>query len=128
MKAILLRAVAVAAAAGLALAIGIEVRPSAVNAQAMSSMAPVPAVECTDGWLKSAMGRLATASSGMTYSGNVDKDAGSAMMIIKRAESQAAAWEAKCGKNEKMKAMAASMKTKADQDMTALAATTQTTY
>ena len=45
----------------------------------------------------------------MSYSGDLDADAVNAMMLISRAQSQAAAWEAKCGNNAKAKKKAQQM-------------------
>ena len=128
MKAIFIKAGLLAAAGALALGIGAAQRPSTALAQGMSSMAPAPAIECTDAWLKGAMGRLSAEASGMKYSGDVDKDAAAALMMVMRVENQALAYETKCGKNDKMKAMATSMKASSDQKMQALMATTQTLY
>ena len=89
-------------------------------------MAPAqPPMQCTEAWLRLAMNGLGSAAGNMQYTGNVDKDAISALMIVERFQSQAAAWGLKCGKDAKMKAQATSMKTQADQNLEALAATTQ---
>ena len=92
--------------------------PAVVRAQGVP--ANPPPVQCTESWLKAAMGRLSTAAGSMPYSGDLDADAVNAMMMIARAQSQAAAWEAKCGNNQKAKKKAQQIQWQQQSDAQAL--------
>ena len=108
-KAFILKTIFVLTALSLIPAAAIVGTSQQANAQANSAEAnfDTASITCGDeGWLKQALGRYGKAIDNFKYTGNIDKDSAAAMQLITTANLRASQYAAKCGSNDKMKAMA----------------------